>query len=219
MTTAKTTKVPATPAPTSAPPDPLGAWQRRTLHRVTCPSGQRLKIRIPGLATMLEHGDVPDDLVELALAELSNERGATGLLAEELAQASDAPDDDEARARVLERLKEYGRLQRVLACEAIAYVEAGEDGPADVVDADGSRWFAIELTIEDTYGELPEDDLAMVAEIAQRLRLYDAQGVRIGVEPLDRWTSFREAHGCPDADCPGCAKLIESVSSAHVGAV
>jgi hypothetical protein len=64
---------------------------------------------------------------------------------------------------------------------------------------------------------LPEDDLGMIAEIAQRLRAYDARGVRIGVESLDRWDAFREAHDCPDTDCPGCSKLLEQFSSADMG--
>jgi hypothetical protein len=59
----------------------------------------------------------------------------------------------------------------------------------------------------------------MVSEIVQRLRVTDARGVRIGVEPLDRWASFREAHGCPDQDCPGCAQLVRELSSVDVGDV
>jgi hypothetical protein len=218
MAKTKTATPPST-APSSAPPN-LGAWQRRTLHTITCPSGQRLRIRIPGIATLLEHGDVPDDLVELALLELSEESGATGALAGELATATES-DDAETRERVLGKLKDYGKLQRLLAVESIQFVELEADDPQahDVMGEDGARWLRVKLTIADTYSDLPEDDLAMVAEIAQRLRLYDARGVRIGVEPLDRWTSFREAHGCPDEDCRGCQALIEQFSAAHVGAV
>jgi hypothetical protein len=81
-------------------------------------------------------------------------------------------------------------------------------------------WEAVTLTVESmTDGSLPEDDLAMVAEIVQRLRGHDAKGVRIGVEPFDRWDSFREAHGCPDENCEGCKKLIELFSSVDVDGV
>ncbi|MDW8339679.1 MAG: hypothetical protein RMM28_11130 [Thermoleophilia bacterium] len=160
-----------------------------------------MRIKIPGIATLLEHGDLPEDLISLALLELTSEGGATAQLAQELAAAEDGQ-----REKVLERIAAYGRFQRELARAAIVAVE---------VDGD---WEEVELSPDDL-SDLPEDDLAMVAEIVQRLRAYDARGVRIGVEPLDRWATFREAHGCPDEDCPGCAKLVAALSSADLGSV
>jgi hypothetical protein len=195
----KKTTTPTAPSPS------LAAWQARALHTITLPSGQRVKIRIPGIATLLEHGDLPEDLAELALLELTSEGGATAALAGELAQAS----ENGARAAVLERIARYGEFQRNLVCAAVVAVETAPGAFEDV-----------SLTPE-TLMELglPEDDLALVAEIIQRLRAHDARGVRIGVEPLDRWATFREAHGCPDQDCPGCAKLVAALSSVDLGEV
>jgi len=185
----------------------LSAWQARAVHTITCPSGQRLKIRIPGIGTLLEHGDLPEDLIEIALLELSAENGATGELAAELARAN-----GDNRGQVLERIRRYGTFQRELVRAAVTAVETS-----------AGEWQEVSLSADDVAsGALPEDDLALVAEIVQRLRGHDAKGVRIGVEPLDRWATFREAHGCGepgDASCEGCQKLVAALSSVDVGAV
>lgn len=203
-------KIAGTNAPASPPSSPLGAWQARALHTITLPSGQRVRIRTAGVATLLERGDLPDDLVELALLELSAENGATGELARQLEEAQTKLDEDagDERAKVLERIKRFGVFQRHLAISAIEQLELSPD-----------EWEPISLTLEDSYRDLPEDDLAMVAEIVQRIRATDAKGVRIGVEPLDRWAGFRDAHGCPDEGCEGCEELIRRLSSADVGAL
>jgi hypothetical protein len=188
---------------TTSQPSSLAVWQARATHTITLPSGQRVQIRIPGIGTLLEYGDLPGDLLEIALLELTTEGGATAALAAELAQAENGN-----REKALERIARYGEFQRHLVGAAVVAVEVG-----DTFDP-------ISLTAENLAdGSLPEDDLAMVAEIVQRLRLYDARGVRIGVEPLDRWAAFREAHGCDDENCEGCQKLIAALSSVDVGGV
>lgn len=183
-----------------APPSSLAGWQRRSLHTVTCPSGQRLRIRLPGIPTLLEHGDLPDDLIEIALLEVSRRDGAAGAIAEEISEMG----DDQAAAK-LERLAEFARFQKQLVCAAIQEIESDD------------RWEQVELTPERLDG-LPEDDLAMVAEIVQRLRGSDARGVRIGVEPLDRWARFRDHHSCGEG-CEACEALVRELSSADVGAL
>ncbi len=190
---------------TKQEPSPsLSAWQARSVHTITCPSGQRIRIRIPGIATLLEHGDLPDDLTEIALLELSAENGATGELAQQLASSANGN-----RAEILERVRQYGQFQRELVRAAVVAVESAPD-----------KWQDVTLTLDDIGGgSLPEDDLALVAEIVQRLRATDARGVKIGVEPIDRWATFREAHSCPDEGCPGCQKLIDELSSLDVDEV
>lgn len=177
---------------------PLDGWKQRGLHTVTCPSGQRLRIRIPGIATLLEHGDLPGDLVSVALSEIEHERGAAGALADSM--TADEPVDAK-----LERVARFASFQRHLVKHAVAQVETG------------GGWHNVELS-DDDVSELPEDDLAMVAEIVQRLRVFDARGVRIGVEPLDRWAAFREVHGCGE-DCESCQALVQSLSSTGVVSV
>jgi len=189
---------------TKQEPSPsLSVWQARSVHTITCPSGQRIRIRIPGIATLLEHGDLPDDLTEIALLELSAVNGATGELAQQLASTNGN------RAEILERVRQYGQFQRELVRAAVVAVESAPN-----------EWQDVTLTMDDIGGgSLPEDDLALVAEIVQRLRATDARGVKIGVEPIDRWATFREAHSCPDEDCPGCQKLIDELSSLDVDEV
>ncbi|MCS7008214.1 MAG: hypothetical protein NZL88_11735, partial [Gaiellaceae bacterium] len=98
-----------------------------------------MRIKIPGIATLLEHGDLPEDLISLALLELTSEGGATAQLAQELAAAEDGQ-----REKVLERIAAYGRFQRELARAAIVAVE---------VDGD---WEEVELSPDDL-SDLPED--------------------------------------------------------------
>lgn len=182
----------------TAPPPSLSGWQARAVHTITLPSGQAVRMRLPGVATILEHGDLPDDLIEIALAEVTREGGAAGYVTD--------PALD--RDQTLERLRKFTAFQRHLVAEAL--VE-----PASTYD---------EITEAVRNGSLPEDDLAMVAEIVQRLRSHDALGVRIGVEPLDRWAAFRDAHGCVAGvdgheGCEGCQKVVERFSSVDVGEV
>lgn len=189
---------------TTSPPPSLAAWQARATHTITLPSGQRVQIRVVGIGTLLEKGDLPEDLLEIAVLELTSEGGATAALASDLAGAENGN-----REKAMERIASYGEFQRHLVCSAVVGVET-EQGTFE----------PLTLTPDDiASGTLPEDDLAMIAEIVQRLRAHDARGVRIGVEPLDRWATFREAHGCPDANCEGCTKLVAALSSVDVGAV
>jgi hypothetical protein len=180
----------------------LSSWQGRSLHTIGLPSGQMVRIRIPGIATLIEHGDLPDELLDIALLELTHDGGATGAIAQEIQEKV-------PREKILERLHDLGALQRALVRASVR----------EVADPDG-KFVPTELAEADVAGDaLPEDDLAMIAEIVQRLRAYDARGVRIGVEPLDRWEAFREAHGCPDEDCEGCRTLVEQFSSTGMGAL
>jgi len=48
----------------------------------------------------------------------------------------------------------------------------------------------------------------------------DARGVRIGVEPLQRFARFHHFHGLPeDGACDGCARFVAEFSSVDVGVV
>ena len=184
----------------------LSAWQARSVHQLTLPSGQVVRIRIPGISTLLEHGDLPDHLFDIAFAELTDTitiQGIDGLnLIPGSIQWVAKADSKENR---LERVRAYGEFLRHLVAAALVEPELTFDQVTEAV---------MEAT-------LPEDDLSMISEIVQRLRFRDARGVRIGVEPLDRWASFREGHrgiSCTgDEDCDGCRKVIDQFSSIDVG--
>lgn len=191
--------------PNGLPPSLVG-WQTRTLHTITCPSGQRIKIRLPGIGTLLEQGDLPGELVELALLELTQEGGAAGALAARV-DAGDVPQEE-----LVQRIRRFAAFQKHLVKAAVTEVETAP-----------GVWDPVALT-DHHVAVLPEDDLAMVSEIVQRLRAYDAKGVRIGVEPLNRWAEFCAAHGCEDTGegaegCQGCQTLQQRFSSVDVGGV
>lgn len=175
----------------------LAAWQTR-LHTITCPSGQQLRIRIPGVETILEHGDLPESLIEMALKEITRQDGAAGAVAEELPTL-----EPEARIR---RLAEFGAFQRELVAAAVMEI------------ADGDKWEPLRLT-GDEVRELPDQDVEMVAMIVLRIRSTDARGVTVGVEPIDRWARFHETHGIDPASCPSCQAFVDELSTADVGPV
>lgn len=186
------------PASTTSPPSdatPADVWRERAIHTVTGPTGSVAKIRIPGIGTILAAGDLPTHLIRLALLDISHKDGAAsaleGLLDEVL--------DDDKREELLREVTNLREYQAHLV--AAALVEP-------------------ELTVDEILsGEFPEDDLSMIAEIVQRLRAFDARGVRIGVEPLDRWARFHEEHELGTESCEHCERLARQFSSVDVGAL
>lgn len=186
-----TTESPSRPDIT--PPD---VWRQKTVHTVTGPSGAVFRIRIPGIAGLLERAELPVHLITLALRDITHPDGAAAALIELLDDVADEAKREELLGE-MGKLAEYSR--RIVAA---ALVE-----PALTYDEIAS-------------GDYPEDDLTMIAAIVQRLRGVDARGVRIGVEPLDRWATFHREHGLGDPDgCDDCVRAAEKLSSIHVGAV
>ncbi len=68
-----------------------------------------------------------------------------------------------------------------------------------------------EITLEQ-FRRFPAEDRDMLREIAMRQRATDARGVRLGVEPLDRWERFRHWHQCPEG-CEACEAAQADLSS------
>jgi len=179
----------------SSPPDvtPADVWRQKAIHTVTGHTGAVARIRIPGIATLLP--ELPEHLASIALLDLAVPGGAAAALREML----DDVLDDTKRAKLIEETNKLSEYERRLV--AAALVEP-------------------ELTYEEiSSGEFPEDDFAMILEIVQRRRAYDARGVRIGVEPLDRWEAFHREHGLDEEGCEHCQRLADEFSSVHVGAV
>lgn len=188
----------STLAEPQSPPDltPADVWRQKAVHTVTCPSDAVIRIRIPGIATMLEHGDLPDHLIGLALLDISRPEGAAQALREMLQTLT----DEAQHAKVVAEIRKFAEYQRRLVAAAIVEPAMTYEEIAD--------------------GSLPEQDLAMVADIVQRLVATDSRGVRIGVEPLDKWARFHSLHGLPESgECDGCARLVAELSSIDVGAV
>ena len=158
-----------------------GDWKSLALHRIQCPSGMWVRIRIPNLAALLETDAVPVHLVNIALRELVDPGSVPTAPAEE----GEGPRFD------LEMVKQMAELTRYLVLQAVVEPKLAE---ADLA-------------------EIPQEDVDMLIAIAQRMRVYDARGVRLGVEPLARFELWRNKHGCT-ADCPAC-RDVQSQFSTH----
>lgn len=52
----------------------LDAWTEIGVHSVTLPTGARVKIRIPDIADLIESGELPQQLLDAALALLAKEQ-------------------------------------------------------------------------------------------------------------------------------------------------
>jgi hypothetical protein len=177
--------------PDITPPD---VWRQKAIHTVTGPSGATFRIRIPGIGTLLEAGELPHHLVGLALLDISHREGAAAALR----QMMDDVLSETRREELLAEVRKLGEYQRRIVAAAMVEPDLDYDDVAS--------------------GEFPEDDLSMVAEIVQRIRAFDARGVRIGVEPLDRWATFHEEHGLdPEGVCEGCKRAVGRFSSVDVG--
>lgn len=165
------------------------AWAGLAVHTITLASGARVKVRFPNVALLLAGDAVPEELRGEAMRKVS----------EELFASLDQP--DAAGGLTEETLKQFDDYHRFLISRSL-----------------------VEPTL--TYDELeegrptrpPQEDLDLLVEILVRGRDTDAAGVRLGVEPLDRWATFRHHHGC-DESCEACAKVIDAFSSVDVGAL
>jgi len=67
------------------------------------------------------------------------------------------------------------------------------------------------MTVQGLKG-VPEEDLEMLMRIVTGRQSFDAAGVRIGVEPLDAWATFRDEHECAP-DCQACVEARRQLSS------
>lgn len=159
------------------------AWKKRGgPHRLTLPSGMRVRARVLGLASLATLDGLPDDLSNAVVLHVANlEQG--GLPAVIGAEISRSATDPKAAERANKYVADFALLTKHLV--AAALVE-----PA--------------MTVADLE-KVPEDDLEMLMRIVTGRQEFDAAGVRIGVEPLDAWATFRDEHGCPP-DCPACPK-------------
>jgi hypothetical protein len=182
---------------TLSPAERKQAWKDRAVHQVTLNTGQVAQIRIPSLARLMEEDALPEELRVIATLEVVHPRGAAGALADQVIEA-DRNQDTAERERLEGMLSKLGDLQKRLIV-------------AGLVDP--------QLTIDDLDDpDFPQEDLELLAAIISRERVYDARGVRIGIEPIDRFQRFRDKHEC-GPDCPACKALQDDVSTADLGAL
>ncbi len=159
-------------------------WAGLAVHTVTLPSGAVVRIKIPDLSLLLAGGAVPDRLRTVALRQLTEDIRD--------AQASPAAVDAPPIEIDEEHLVGLAELTRWLVAQTLVEPEVTE------------------VEIED--GIVPNEDILMLTQFASRERTVDAAGMRLGVEPIDRWEVWRGFHGCPD-DCEHCSAAVEALTT------
>ena len=164
----------------------LAEARRRGIIHATLPSGLQVDVRSLTLDDLVAVNGLPDDLVRIALLEISP-GGVGAEIARELKKADKGALD---RARKISEDQNALRDRLVLA----AVVQP--------------KLTAKDLPYLDSF------DKVMVAEIAQHKLEFDAAGRRIGPEPVSTFRLFGEKHGCP-ADCPHCEAARMELSAVH----
>lgn len=186
-------------------PSTVEEWHARATHRIELHNA-RVLVRFRSLGELIAHGELPDDLIKLALLELSRGAGSggiTGEIANELAKADLADGDKTAAEASLKSAREIAEGAARLVREQVAFA---------LVEP--------KLTAEDlAHPDFPMEDLELLAGILNRQIEYDAAGRRIGIEPLATFRVFAQAHGCPAEGCPACEEARLGLSTVHVGGV
>jgi len=172
-----------------------GAWKKRGgPHRITLPSGQRVLARVLGLSQLARLEGLPEDLTDAVVMHVVNleHGGLPAAIGAELSKAGHG--DEQAAEKANQYIADFGRLTKHLVAEALVEPE---------------------LTVADL-DEVPEEDLEMLMRIVTGRQTFDAAGVRIGVEPLDAWATFRDEHQCPP-DCEACVTARGRLSTVLLG--
>ena len=206
-----TTDTASTPA--SGWADSADQWAGRRLHKVVMPSGQKAVVQFPELGMLVLANAVPDDLVELARAELTHRGGVTAAYGEQVAAALKTPSPGEAAPTDADA--------ESAGAEAEETVRALTDQLGRLL-----KWLVAEHVLVDpkvTVDQLADDrfplaDLDWLYGVAMRRVDEDALGRRLGVARLDEFATFRDAHGC-GAGCPACLEVVEALSTADLGAL
>lgn len=181
-------------------------WHGRSLHHIELLSGMKIDMRFCTLGELISQGDLPDDLLKLALAEYAEADqpggGVTRMIREQLEVAGDDTATEEERAAAETQAAELGRQAAALVRAQVAYAVVS---PA--------------LTVEQLADpRFPQQDLEMIAGILNRRVSFDAAGRRIGVEPLDTFATFLQEHEC-QPDCSACQASRDRLSTVHAGAL
>lgn len=181
-------------------------WRQRSIHRIECPSGARILLRLLSVGELLTAGGLPDDLQKVALEEWAAADAhqpsptvqAAAAAYEELPAKPTRKQETAADTRARGLVEQLAAVNRHIVAAALVEPKLTADELADA--------------------SFPYADLEMLAGILQRRVSFDAAGRRIGVEPLDTFRVFAEEHGC-DPGCEHCESARRQLSSVHVDAL
>jgi hypothetical protein len=177
MTT--TTKTRSTTEPTAAE-----AWAART-YTATLDSGQEAEFRLPSIGEMAAFGDLPEDLLEIAMLEWDDPGAAVRMAAAPIvALTHDSPDEERQAAdeKATDIAKRIGRYNLHLVSRALVNPKLT---PAELAT-------------------VPYSDVEMLSDLIMRRRGVDAAGRYVGVVPLDEFQVVLGAHGVGRC-APGCS--------------
>jgi hypothetical protein len=153
----------------------LAAWKRKSdagPHKATLPSGMVVEFVIPSSNALIRADRLPEGLAEMAIMASAYPDGAEGYLADLGMSAMRNPDE---AARLKDALKEGLELRDWLVAEMLV------DPRVDASEV----------------GELPEADVTMLTEFAERRRDTDHAGVKLPIHVVAKLAGFREK---PDGD-------------------
>lgn len=183
--------------------------QKRAWHKATPPSGMEgVELRIPALTDLFRNEAVPQRLRALALKSAAHPAALRGVMADTLQLENAAEDAGEKTLE--EAIDESSELRQAID----DVVEIQKHLIVENVRIGGEL-----LTLEDLDDpDFPAPDAEWLGSVMLREIDVDARGVRLGIEPLDRWASFRHFHDCPES-CVSCQALQDEFSSVDLGVV
>lgn len=175
--------------------DSKDAWFGR-VHDAVLPSGVKVTYRDLTLAEMARVGDLPSELLEIAIAEWSDPGAAARMAVEPLQQLPEEPTDEQqetAEAEMRQVLERISAVNRHLIAAALV----------DPV-----------LTVEELE-RVPVADLELLTALINRNAAVDAAGRHVGVVPVDQFQVVLGAHGhkqC-DPDCQACEEARRGLAT------
>ncbi len=177
------------PLSTASKCDGKAAWKQRSdrgPHTATLPSGQRVTFLIPDTGALIRSGRLPEQLKRLALLCAAHPDGPEGYMEDLLAIAI-----------------RQGRLEETLERSIQDGLELSYHLISEMVVEPA-------VSVDDVRsGELPELDLRMLMQFAERKRNLDADGNRLPILLLDEWATFRGQHARRESPAAGTSATDE----------
>lgn len=146
-------------------------------HTATLPSGQTVRFMVPDSNALIRADRLPERLLEIALMSAAYPDGTDGYMAD---MAVGALRGDVDTTKLAQAFKDGLELRDWLISEML--VDPAID-PADVAE-----------------GLVPQGDIDMLIEFAERRRNSDHEGVRLPIAVLEEFDRFRNVEGGPTGD-------------------
>lgn len=160
------------------------AWKARNdagPHTATLPSGQEVEFTVPDSNALIMAGRLPEELTEIALYAASYPDGFEGYVNDLSVRVAMRPEEPGGPDRLQQAVRDGVRLGHWLVAHMLVDPELE---PSEVP-------------------ELPQMDVRMLLEFAERKRNRDARGVELPIAMLEEYERFLHEPGRPPADGNG----------------